>query len=231
MTITEKRTSKRQWTLPDPFLLTVLSFGTGFLDAVTYLGLDRIFGANMTGNLILVGIGVAGQPSQLIHPLVALVSFCIGSMIAGMCSKRLEARRTSSPAPSLLLLIAGCLLGASVLLAVIDVPGGLGLIVTALIGIAMGFQGLAARLLAVPEINTLVVTSTLSQFFAEVGSGRAWRKRAISGRQLLAISSMLLGAAVGAAVVPFAGLAALSLPCALVLMMSLFSRKVAFKEA
>ena len=228
MTLTEQRPAKasRRWTLPDPVLLTVLSFGTGFLDALTYLGLDRIFGANMTGNLILVGIGITGDPGQLIHPLVAILSFCVGSMLAGTCNRLLEARKRGSPAPRMLFLATGVLLAASAVLAAFDVDGSLGLVVTALIGVAMGCQGLAARLLGVPEINTVVVTSTLSQFFAEVGSGRAWRKRRISGRQMSAIASMLAGAVVGAAVVPFAGLAALAFPSALVLIMALFCRRL-----
>jgi len=228
MTLTEQRPAKARprRALPDPVLLTVLSFGTGFLDALTYLGLDHIFGANMTGNLILIGIGITGDGGQLIHPLVALLSFCAGSMMAGLCNRLLEARKRGSPAPPILFLATGALLAASAVLAVLDVDESLGLVVTALIGVAMGCQGLAARLLAVPEINTVVVTSTLSQLFAEVGSGRAWRKRRISGRQIAAITSMLAGAVVGAVVLPFAGLAALALPSALVLIMALFCRRL-----
>jgi uncharacterized membrane protein YoaK (UPF0700 family) len=229
MTLTERRPAKsarRGWLLPDPLLLTVLSFGTGFLDALTYLGLDRIFGANMTGNLILVGIGLSGDWAELIHPLVALLAFCVGCMVAGLCNRLLEATKRGSPAPRMLFLTTGVLLAVSTALAFMNGNGSLGLVITALIGVAMGCQSLAARLLAVPEINTVVVTSTLSQFFAEAGAGRTWRKRRVSARQLAAVGSMLGGAIVGAAVVPFAGLTALAVPTALVLLMALFCRRL-----
>jgi uncharacterized membrane protein YoaK (UPF0700 family) len=228
MTLTERRPAEAlsRRVLPDPVLLTVLSFGTGFVDALTYLGLDHIFGANMTGNLILVGIGLTGDWERLIHPLVAILSFCAGSMLAGTCHRLMEERKHGSPAPRTLFLTTGVLLAASGVLAAMDTARSLGLVITALIGVAMGCQGLAARLLGVPEINTLVVTSTLSQFFAEVGTGRIWRKRRISTRQLAAISSMLAGAIVGAVVLPFAGLAAIAVPSGLVVLMALFSRRL-----
>lgn len=227
MTLTRERPRKvRRRLLPDPFLLTVLSFGTGFLDALTYLALDRIFGANMTGNLILVGIGIWDAPAHLLHPLVALLSFCLGSMGAGMCHRLLEKNAKGSPAPALLFLVTGTLLGLCAALAFLDTDAELGLLITALIGVGMGFQGLAARLLAVPEINTLVVTSTLSQLFAQVGAGRAWKSKGTAGRQVLAVMSMLVGAVGGAAVVPWTGLAGLAIPACLVLVMALFCRRL-----
>lgn len=229
MTLTDRRpakTARRGWLLPDPLLLTVISFGTGFLDALTYLGLDRIFGANMTGNLILVGIGLSGDWGQLIHPLVAILAFCAGCMVAGLCNRLMEAKKRGSPAPRMLFLTTGVLLAASTALAALDEARSLGLVITGLIGVAMGCQSLAARLLAVPEINTVVVTSTLSQFFAEAGAGRTWRKRSVSARQMAAIGSMLAGAIVGAVVVPFAGLTALAVPSILVLLMALFCRRL-----
>src|SRR5438477_9198953 len=41
--------------------LLVLTFTTGLVDAVSYLGLGRVFTANMTGNIVLLGFGVAGS--------------------------------------------------------------------------------------------------------------------------------------------------------------------------
>ncbi|MEE6165227.1 MULTISPECIES: YoaK family protein [unclassified Mycolicibacterium] len=37
-----------------------LTFVTGIVDAVGYLGLDRVFTGNMTGNIVILGMGVAG---------------------------------------------------------------------------------------------------------------------------------------------------------------------------
>src|SRR5664279_1269323 len=41
--------------------LLVLTFTTGLVDAVSYLGLGRVFTANMTGNIVFLGLGLAGS--------------------------------------------------------------------------------------------------------------------------------------------------------------------------
>ena len=41
--------------------LLVLTLTTGVIDAACYLGLGRVFAANMTGNVVLLGFGTAGS--------------------------------------------------------------------------------------------------------------------------------------------------------------------------
>jgi len=38
----------------------ILTFVTGIVDAVGFLALDRVFTGNMTGNIVILGMGVAG---------------------------------------------------------------------------------------------------------------------------------------------------------------------------
>ena len=61
---------------PDRGLLSALAALTlvsGVVDAVSYLGLGRVFTANMTGNIVLLGFGIAGsQGLPVIAPLVSL---------------------------------------------------------------------------------------------------------------------------------------------------------------
>src|SRR5690606_2579666 len=45
---------------PDLPLMLALTFSTGVIDAVGYLGFDRVFSGNMTGNVVLLGMGIAG---------------------------------------------------------------------------------------------------------------------------------------------------------------------------
>jgi uncharacterized membrane protein YoaK (UPF0700 family) len=40
-------------------LLLALAFAAGYIDALSYLGLSRVFTANMTGNTVLLGIVLA----------------------------------------------------------------------------------------------------------------------------------------------------------------------------
>ncbi len=42
--------------------LLILTFSTGLIDAVSFLGLGHVFTANMTGNIVFLGFAVAGTP-------------------------------------------------------------------------------------------------------------------------------------------------------------------------
>ena len=41
-------------------LMLVLTFTTGINDAVGYLGLDKVFTGNMTGNVVILGMALTG---------------------------------------------------------------------------------------------------------------------------------------------------------------------------
>ena len=61
--------------------LLVLTLTTGLVDAVSYLGLGRVFTANMTGNIVLLGFGIAGSGGlPVVAPLVSLGSFLVGAV-------------------------------------------------------------------------------------------------------------------------------------------------------
>ena len=77
--------------------LLVLTFSTGLVDAVSYLGLGRVFTANMTGNIVLLGFGIAGSGGlPVVAPLVSLGAFLVGSAVGGVLA--VEDRRASRPA-------------------------------------------------------------------------------------------------------------------------------------
>ena len=74
-------------------LMLALTFSTGIIDAVGYLGLDRVFTGNMTGNVVILGMGLAGADDlALLGPAVALVSFMAGAVIGGRVLKPVSAR-------------------------------------------------------------------------------------------------------------------------------------------
>ena len=56
----------------------VLTFNTGLIDAVSYIGLGRVFVANMTGNVVLLAFAAAEvsglSVTALYRPLAALLS-------------------------------------------------------------------------------------------------------------------------------------------------------------
>ena len=55
---------------PPPLVVTLaaLTVVSGFVDAVSFLGLGHVFTANMTGNLVLIGFAAAGAPGSPWRP-------------------------------------------------------------------------------------------------------------------------------------------------------------------
>src|SRR3989449_5799668 len=73
-----------------PLLLLVLTVTTGLIDAVSVLGLGRVFTANMTGNIVFLGFALAGQPGfSRLRSLAALLAFLVGAVIGGRLGARL----------------------------------------------------------------------------------------------------------------------------------------------
>jgi uncharacterized membrane protein YoaK (UPF0700 family) len=61
-------------------VLLALTVVTGLIDAVSYLGLGRVFTANMTGNLALLGFAAAGAPGLSVSRSgAALAAFLVGA--------------------------------------------------------------------------------------------------------------------------------------------------------
>src|SRR5664279_4680765 len=76
--------------------LLVLTFTTGLVDAVSYLGLGRVFTANMTGNIVFLGFGLAGSGGlPVVAPLVSLASFLVGARGGGILAERVGDRHPS----------------------------------------------------------------------------------------------------------------------------------------
>lgn len=178
-------------------LMLALTFSTGVIDAVGYLGLDRVFTGNMTGNVVILSMGLAGGDDlPIVGPLIALVAFMTGAASAG------RTLRGATPGWTrrhtwLFGTVAGVLaLAAVTALAVNDPAGLLAYALTAALGLAMGCQAATARHFAVKDVTTVVVTSTLTGLAADSvlgrGAGQPWRRRAG------AIALIACGAAVGA---------------------------------
>src|ERR1700741_2311343 len=81
---------------PLSLTLLALTFSTGTVDAVSYLGLGHVFTANMTGNVVLLGFGIAGAGGlPVVSPIVSLTAVIIGSGIGGRLARRLADRHST----------------------------------------------------------------------------------------------------------------------------------------
>lgn len=197
--------------------LLTLTFTTGLVDAVSYLGLGHVFTANMTGNVVLLGFGIAGAGGlPVVAPLVSLASFLVGAGSGGVLATRMGDRHPHHIAIALATEVS--VIGiAAVLAAVVTIrPDALsGDIVIALLAFAMGVRNATVRRLGVPDLTTTVLTMTLTALAADSrpfgGSGQG------SVRRVGAVVAMLTGALTGALllktslVLPLAAAAVLAL--------------------
>jgi uncharacterized membrane protein YoaK (UPF0700 family) len=71
-----------------PGLLLALTVITGLVDAISYLKLGHVFVANMTGNVVFLGFGLAGEPSvSAPASLVAIAAFLLGALSGGRLAR------------------------------------------------------------------------------------------------------------------------------------------------
>lgn len=178
-------------------LMLTLTFSTGIVDAVGFLGLDRVFTGNMTGNVVILGMALTGADDlPILGPILALALFMVGALIAGR-TLRPVVDGWSGHSTGLFTAVGVILLIAAIPMLLIDDPAEwIKLTVTALLGLAMGVQAGAARHIGVKDVTTVVVTSTIVGLAFDSrfgGQGKQpWKRRA--GAILL----IGLGALVGA---------------------------------
>ncbi|WP_370187791.1 YoaK family protein [Aeromicrobium sp.] len=177
--------------------LMALTFSTGVVDAVSYLGLDRVFTGNMTGNVVLLGLALTGAAGlSVVGASAALAGFLAGTTLGG------RVVRGSTPGwngrvTGLLTVVALVLGVLGVLLLVVEPVGRAALTTTTTtLGVAMGLQAAAARHVAVPDVSTVAVTNTLIGLGSDLslGTGRSQRR----ALQATVVTLIVLGAVVGA---------------------------------
>lgn len=178
-------------------LLIALTAAAGAVDAISYLGLGHIFTANMTGNIVLLGLGVGQEVgSDILRSGVAFAGFAVGALLAG------AALRQDSAAPwrpdvtaalvGVLATQGGFLLGWE--LTGTRPAGGVQAILIAVLAVGMGLQSGAVRSLPVSGVSTTYITGTLTGLLAELANRR---KKPDTARRVGVLVGLLAGAAVG----------------------------------
>jgi uncharacterized membrane protein YoaK (UPF0700 family) len=166
---------------------------TGVVDAVSYIALGHVFVANMTGNVVFVGLAIAGAPGfSLAASLFALGGFLAGAALGGPAADRVGTDRAQ-----VLRAAAGVevvLVALALAVVALDGPDNAAVVVAAL---AMGVQSTTARRLGVFDLTTVVLTMTITGAAAEIRQG----DRFAIVRRALAVGAMIAGAAIGALLV------------------------------
>jgi uncharacterized membrane protein YoaK (UPF0700 family) len=202
---------------PLTITLLTLTFSTGLIDAASYLGLGRVFTANMTGNVVLLGFGLGGASGlPIVSPIVSLAAFLVGSGLGAVLGRRPERAHPAHLGMTLALEVT-LVAVAAILAATIDPrPNALGGdTMVGVLAFAMGARNATVRRIGVPDLSTTVLTMTLTGLAADSrvagGSGIG------SVRRTSAVVAMLTGAISGALLLK----TSLALPLALAAVLAL----------
>ncbi|MFN8151389.1 MAG: YoaK family protein [Solirubrobacterales bacterium] len=188
--------------------LLILTFTAGVVDAVSLLGLGRVFVANMTGNVVLLGFAIAGASGfSVLATLCSLAGFTAGAGAATLVNRRRRTDVGGWLAAALLIEIAMFAAAAIICIGMgIDADEDRRFVAIVLLAMGMGIRSAAVRDLSVKDLNTTVVTMTMTSLLADLRSGAP--EGTSNARRFGAIAAMLLGAVAGALLVLHASLSA-----------------------
>jgi uncharacterized membrane protein YoaK (UPF0700 family) len=179
-------------------VLTVLTAVSGLVDAVSYLGLGRVFAANMTGNVVVLGFAAAGAPGfSVAATLTSIGAFLVGAVVAGRLGRHVASRRHWF---LIALATEAAFVAAAAVVAGVSGSVGTGaarFTIIGLLGFAMGLRNSTVRRMGVPDVTTTVLTMTLTGLASD--SSLAGGTNPHAGRRTSAVVAMFIGALVGAA--------------------------------
>jgi len=197
-------------------LLTLSTIEAGLLDASVYASLGRVFVANMTGNIILLGIAIADLQIEIdvLPILVSLASFFIGGLIAGLLERSTRQHEIGYTRWFFgLITLVDCALNfistALVFSHVVvseQLTGNLRLILFAFLALGQGAQLVLTKRAGLPEFSNAVITniyidlSTDEKLFYFWGEGVRSRNR-----RVLCLVALLVGSLIGGETVKFKG--------------------------
>ncbi|GHJ37455.1 YoaK family protein [Streptomyces sp. TS71-3] len=170
-----------------PPLLVVLTFVSGLVDAVSFLGLDHVFVANMTGNMAFLAFALAGAGGlSASASLLAVACFVTGVVAGGRWAVRFwAAERIFAPlVGAQALLVAGALAAGA--------AGAVSYVLIVMLALGMGLQNAVVHRLGVPDLTTTVLTRTLTGLVADP-AGPSRVRRAVS------VTVLVCGALTGGA--------------------------------
>jgi uncharacterized membrane protein YoaK (UPF0700 family) len=143
--------------------LGLMAIAAGSSDALAYLTLGNVFTSAMTGNTVLLCIAVGqGRLAATLQSFTAFAAFVLGAALAAALSRQNGHERVPPRLMPLFLLEIGFLaLFVVVWFAGDRAAESARYALIALSALAMGVQGVTARQINVPQVNTIVFTTTI----------------------------------------------------------------------
>jgi uncharacterized membrane protein YoaK (UPF0700 family) len=226
---------------PDPparALPFVLSLIAGSTDTIGFLGLNGLFTAHITGNVVVLAAHLITGDPAIVSYILAVPVFMLVMLLTSLFANDLE--RSGVATLRLLLLLQLLLLVGFLTLSVIyraNLNPALA-VITGMTGVAaMAVQTALVQVSLKGTPSTGVMTTNVTQFIvalAEVLARRevstAEKARARMFHILPVIGGFVLGCALGAALEEAWGLRSLGLPTALALLAVMLTRVVGASE-
>ena len=184
-------------------LTVTLAAGTGSLDAVAFLALGKVFVSVITGNLVLLGIGLGGHGEHQValRVAVAIAGYAVGATAGATIAGRAENDQPVWPGRvTVALLVELVLLGGFAggwELAAARPAGAAQVVLLGVAATAMGLQSAAVNRLALPGFSSTYLTSTLIRAVTELVHG----PRDHIGAKVAALTTVVVGALAGALLV------------------------------
>jgi uncharacterized membrane protein YoaK (UPF0700 family) len=181
-------------------LLAGLTLSTGCVDAISWLGLGKVFSAFMTGNFAFLGFRVGGAAGPSVpRVLAATAAFGAGAALGARIVRRADGANAVWPREVTTALLAGIVCEAAFLvlwLAVGARPASAsGDVLIALSALAMGIQTAAVFSLGVRADFTTAATAT---FMVLMGDLAGWKQASGERARLSAtLIALVAGAALG----------------------------------
>lgn len=195
-------------------LAVALAGSAGFVDAFVFVNVAPVFVANMSGNLVRLGMDVGdGAVRPALAALVALLSFLTGAFVAtSQVDRRL---RSGAPASSRHLFVVEALLLAAVAAALhfgrvgyAAEAGNRQLVIIAVAALAMGLQAVALRRVGQVAVSTTYGTGAVVRLGEKLALGvrRAARPSDLRRRvTVIVLVAVLVGYVCGAAIAAAVG--------------------------
>jgi uncharacterized membrane protein YoaK (UPF0700 family) len=181
-------------------LLVALTISTGAVDALSWLGLGKVFSAFMTGNIAFLGFRVGGAPGPSVPRVLATTAaFAFGAFLGARIVRRTENSGGLWPRRAMVSLAVALVFQAAFLVLWAAVNGhpstASGDVLVALSGVAMGMQTTTIFSLGVRADFTTAATATLAVLMGDLAG---WSQTRGERRRLAAtVIGLFIGAVTG----------------------------------
>jgi uncharacterized membrane protein YoaK (UPF0700 family) len=199
---------------PHRWLCPALAFVAGFVDASTFVGAGGVFCAHVTGNIVLLAVGVVDRGQRGWLSAATLPVFLLAVAIGSRIYRGVEASRSGERARLSLLGFEMAFVAFAALLGLCADPQRAAvraLIVLSAV-VAMAAQTTLHRLAPECGPSTTVMTGNLAQWVMDLPSSRPRRRNPLQAHAGRTVASFAVGCAIAAPSVRALGFGMLFIP-------------------